>query len=186
LALKTLRLISCNGVSNQGLADAATKFPLLDELELSLCSNVDERSAFEAVGRSCPKLTRFRQSENRVCRHGYSTSYKDRAAMGIATMAELRSVHLFGSSLTNAGLAAILDGCPLLEALDVRHCYNVRVDDALRAKCGGLKTLRLPEDSIADDDYEIQDQVPAWCQLPSWAPPYVIDLISDDDADFGN
>ncbi|CAO2187306.1 unnamed protein product [Urochloa humidicola] len=178
-SLKRLRLISCYDVSNKGLAEAITKFPLLDELELSLCSNIHERYVFETVGRSCRKLTRFRRSENRIHRYGHSTRYiyKDMEAMGIATMAELRSLRLFGNSLTNAGLAAILDSCPRLESLDVRHCFNVKMDDALRAKCAGLKTLRLPDDSI--DDYEFQDQLRSWSL-------YIIDLVSDGDDDFGN
>ncbi|OEL37199.1 hypothetical protein BAE44_0001782 [Dichanthelium oligosanthes] len=92
--------------------------------------------------------------------------------MGIAKITELRSLHLFGNSLTNAGLRAILDNCPHLEALDIRHCFNVKVDDALQARCADLKTLQLPEGSI--DDYEFQDQLPSWSL-------YIIDLISDDD-----
>ncbi|CAL5007880.1 unnamed protein product [Urochloa decumbens] len=176
-SLKRLGLISCKDVSNGGLARAITKFPLLDEFELSLCSNVYERHVFETVGKSCPKLTRFRRSENRVHRYGHSTHYKDKEAMGIATMAELRSLHLFGNSLTNARLTAILDSCPLLESLDIRHCFNVKMDGTLRAKFAGLKTLRLPDDSI--DDYEFLDQLPSWSL-------YIIDLVSDDDDDFGN
>lgn len=94
-------------------------------------------------------LTRFRRNENRICRYGHNTSH-NRVAMGIATMAELRTLQLVGNSLTNAGLAAILDGCPLLEAPD--YCFNIRMYNALQAKCSRLKTLRLPKDSIDDDD----------------------------------
>ncbi|RLN04458.1 hypothetical protein C2845_PM13G05100 [Panicum miliaceum] len=171
-SLKRLCIISCKDVSNDGLAEAIIKFPQLDELELSLCSNIDQRHVFEAVGNSCPELTRFRRSENRIHRHGHSSRYKDKEAMGIATMTKLRSLHLFGNSLTGAGLAAILGSCPLLESLDIRHCCNIKMDDALPAKCAGLKTLRLPEDSI--DGYEFQDHLPSWS-------PYIVDLISDDD-----
>ncbi|TVU02114.1 hypothetical protein EJB05_52480, partial [Eragrostis curvula] len=38
--LKSLRLISCCDVTTEGLEEAVKDFPLLEELELSLCNNV--------------------------------------------------------------------------------------------------------------------------------------------------
>jgi hypothetical protein len=80
-------------------------------------------------------------------------------ALGIATMRELRDLSLVGSDITTDELVAVIDGCPHLERLCVRDCYNVVVDDALRAKCARIGTLTLPsvQDKLAryySDDYD--------------------------------
>ncbi|KAJ1267668.1 hypothetical protein BS78_07G075100 [Paspalum vaginatum] len=181
-SVKRLCIISCKDVSNHGFEEAIKKVPLLEEHGLSLCPNIYERYVFETTGKSCPKLTRFRRSQNRIHRHEDSASFKDKEAMGIATMAGLRSLNLFGNTLTNGGLAAILDSCPHLETLDIRHCFNIiiNMDYTLRAKCAGLKTLRFPEDRV--DDYEFKDQLPIrWLWSREGSDYSIIDLTSDDD-----
>ncbi|OQU80046.1 hypothetical protein SORBI_3007G070500 [Sorghum bicolor] len=159
-SLKSLRLISCYDVSNEGFAEAIKKLPLLEELELSLSKNVFGQEVFETVGKSCPHLKRFRLSEHRFYSFEDVDYNKNGEALGIATMTELRSLQIFGNNLTNEGLTAILDNCCHLESLDIRHCFNVEMDNTLRAKCAGIKTLRLPNDST--DDYEFIVSNPAW------------------------
>uniref|UniRef100_J3MR34 F-box domain-containing protein n=1 Tax=Oryza brachyantha TaxID=4533 RepID=J3MR34_ORYBR len=158
--LKSLRLISCNDVSNEGFGEAIKRFPLLEELELSLCENVFGHDVFETVGRACPQLKRFRLSECGFYSMEEYEDINDDEAMGIASMTQLRSLQIFGNSLTNAGLEDILDNCPHLESLDIRHCFNVFMDDTLQAKCARIKALRLPDDST--DDYEFQIASPVW------------------------
>uniref|UniRef100_A0A0E0EIX0 F-box domain-containing protein n=1 Tax=Oryza meridionalis TaxID=40149 RepID=A0A0E0EIX0_9ORYZ len=131
--LKSLRLISCLGVSNEGIEEAIKQFPLLEELELSFCDNVTYK-AYAIIG--CLKL---------------SKSFFDgwggnEDVWVIKNMHELRSLQLFANTLTNKGLSAILDNCPNLESLDIRHCYNVDMDASLRAKCARIKVLRPPDD----------------------------------------
>uniref|UniRef100_A0A0E0LS56 F-box domain-containing protein n=1 Tax=Oryza punctata TaxID=4537 RepID=A0A0E0LS56_ORYPU len=136
--LKSLRLISCRGVTNIGLMEAIKKFPMLEELELSFCNNP------EVVAKACLDLKRFRAIYPCFYHVANLDKYnKDEEALGIATMCELRFLQLFGSKLTK-GLTAILDSCPHLEHLDIRHCYNVDMDAALRAKCARIKALKLP------------------------------------------
>uniref|UniRef100_A0A0E0ARW5 F-box domain-containing protein n=1 Tax=Oryza glumipatula TaxID=40148 RepID=A0A0E0ARW5_9ORYZ len=54
--LKSLRLISCLGVSNEGIEEAIKQFPLLEELELSFCDNVTYK-AYAVIGVTCgPQL----------------------------------------------------------------------------------------------------------------------------------
>ncbi len=60
--MKSLRLISCLGVSNEGIEEATKEFPLLEELELSFCYNVTHE-AYAAIGATCPQLKRFRLSK---------------------------------------------------------------------------------------------------------------------------
>jgi hypothetical protein len=73
-------------------------------------------------------------------------------------MPELRSLQLFGDKLTNDGLQAILDGCPHLESLDLRQCFNVILAGDLGKRCAGqIKHLRRPLDST--DDYEFYSKL---------------------------
>ncbi|CAO2187308.1 unnamed protein product [Urochloa humidicola] len=165
-SLKSLRLICCQDIVE--FEEEIKKFPLLEELEISLFTNIGGKQVFEEVGKSCPELKHFRFNSYRFHNFGdYSDDddsefryNKDDDALGIASMHGLRSLQLFGQNFTNEGLTAILDNCPHLESLDIRHCFNITMDDALRAKCATIKTLRLPYDPT--DDYDLQFEGPIW------------------------
>ncbi|TVU43188.1 hypothetical protein EJB05_09633, partial [Eragrostis curvula] len=158
-SLKRLRLISCK-INNVGFMDAIKKFPLLEDLELSLCPYVFGKDSFETIGMSCTHLTCFKWCMDGVHRFKGNYNYMNMEAMGITTMTKLCSLQIFGSRLNNCGLAAILDNCPNLESLDIRYCFNVKEDGALHEKCAGIRSLRLPRDSI--NDYEFKDNLPTW------------------------
>ncbi|XP_062196260.1 putative F-box/LRR-repeat protein 23 [Phragmites australis] len=145
--LKSLRLISCNNISTYRIDEAISKFPLLEELELSLYTSI--AAGLYDLGDACPLLTRLRLSRDRFRRR---RGVDDSEAKDIARMRGLCSLQLFGNSLGNAGLATILDGCRRLESLDIRHCFNVLMDDEMRSRCARVKTLRLPDDSMEDYD----------------------------------
>ncbi|CAO2187361.1 unnamed protein product [Urochloa humidicola] len=155
--LKSLCLISCYSVSSEGFIDAIQGFPLLEKLELSLCKNIFGE-AIEAAGKACPHMKRFRLSNDRF--YSFEDEYiNDQEAYGISTMHELRSLQLFANNLTNKGLAAILDNCPYLECLDIRHCFNVQLDASLKAKCSSIKTLRLPNDITDDYEFDVKSPI---------------------------
>jgi F-box/leucine-rich repeat protein 2/20 len=60
------------------------------------------------------------------------------------TMPGLRHLHLYGNELSNDGLLAILDGCPLLESLVLSRCYSIYVGGSLEKKCREkIKYLQL-------------------------------------------
>ncbi|XP_068316402.1 F-box protein SKIP19-like [Pyrus communis] len=66
----------------------------------------------------------------------------------------LQHLQVFANELTDEGLREILDCCPRLVSLDLRYCFNLRVDGDLRMRCAeGIRTLWLPEDSIADYEF---------------------------------
>lgn len=190
--LKSLRLISCNYVSNEGFTEAVKKLPLLEDLEVSLCDNVggyyacgsDRRSdVFQVVGEVCPKLKHFRRSNKLFDVRVWWN--KDDDVQGIATMHGLRSLQLFGHALTNEGLETILDGCPHLECLDIRHCFNIDMDEALHLKCAGIKTLRLPDDPTDDYDLEVHSPIRMVVEEEIvWDSGYYSDDSGDDDWDF--
>lgn len=149
---KSLRIISGDMIIDERLKLTVTRFALLEELELSLCTDTYP-GTWEAVGGACPLLKRFRLNKKQFFK--WHTSNMDREATAIATMRGLRSLQLFANPISDNGLTAILDGCTRLESLDIRHCFNVEMGgDAIRARCPGIKTLRLPGDSTVDHDLE--------------------------------
>jgi hypothetical protein len=116
-SLKSLRLISCQDIIR--FEEQIKNFPLLEELEISLFTNIGGKHVFEEGGRSYPELKHFRFNKYRFHSFGNleytedddnELKYKDDDALGIATMHGLRSLQLFGSVFfTNEGLTAILD-----------------------------------------------------------------------------
>ncbi|XP_066361965.1 putative F-box/LRR-repeat protein 22 [Miscanthus floridulus] len=155
-SLKSLHLCLCHSVTNEGFAEAINCFPLLEELDVTFCSL--NGSMCETTGRACPQLKCFRLNERWSVLQSEFAPYEgmddDTEALGIAsTMPGLQELQLIGNQLTNDGLMAILDRCPRLESLDIRQCYNIQMDDALKSKCARIRDLKLPHDSISDFRY---------------------------------
>ncbi|KAM3284637.1 hypothetical protein P3S67_023436 [Capsicum chacoense] len=135
--LRHLRLVSCDNISNGGLAAVAKNFPLLEELHiyLSAISKVD----IEAVGRSCSQLKSFTLSDSGFRGlEGFrrlQIDVNDQAMAIAVNMSELRHLALFGNTMTNEGLSAILDGCPRPQSLDLRHCHSIDLKGDLGTRC---------------------------------------------------
>ncbi|KAK6254190.1 hypothetical protein QUC31_015910 [Theobroma cacao] len=150
--LRRLRLVQCWGISDEGLSEAASKFPLLEELEIY--SGNTGKDAIEAVGRCSPLLKTFKYNQVAI-RDPYFKD--DEEALAIAqNMRGLHHLQLLGNKLTNHGLQAILDGCPYLESLDLRRCYFVNLDKDLGKRCAEqIKNLRHPSDSTHDYEFTV-------------------------------
>ncbi|XP_016899274.1 F-box protein SKIP19-like isoform X2 [Cucumis melo] len=174
-----LRLVYCNRISDEGLIEAVSKLPLLEDLELSFCSfNVE---TLGTLGQNCPGLKSLKLN-----RQFYRRVECDKGALAIAdNMPNLRHLHIFGNNLTNRGLEAILHGCSALESLDLRQCFNLNLAGQLGAKCSEkIKDLRLPHDptddcefttEIIDDDDNYDDDYDYPFGLSD------TDLLTDDD-----
>lgn len=150
--LKSLRLICCTMFTFSLKEAISSEFPLLEELELSLHADMfnDLYETLSTAAEACPLLNTLRLNKQR---YHCNSRIEDKEAMEVAKMRRLRSLQLFGNSLGNEGLAAILDGCPQLEHLDIRHCFKVRMDrDTMRARCARIWTFRHPEDPTNDYD----------------------------------
>ena len=145
--LRCLRLVICWGVSDEGLSEAASKFPLLEELEIYLGNT--GKDAIEAVGRCCPLLKTFKFNQQGIRDPSYQY---DEDALAIAeNMHGLHHLQLVGNKMTNLGLQAILDGCPYLESLDLRKCFHVNLEGDIWKRCDEqIKNLRHPNDSTHD------------------------------------
>lgn len=177
--LRNLRLVSCYNISDQGFCEAIKGFPLLEELELSYCSLSQE--ALEAVGSLCPLLRSFKLN-NRG--HRCPKIECDDDAKAIAeNMHGLRHLQLFGNELTNVGLQAILDGCPHLESLDLRQCFNVNLVGKLGKICAErIRDLRHPNDSTHDYEFGADFQDFCWSSVEDYPSGISdIELVSDED-----
>ncbi|EOA22646.1 hypothetical protein CARUB_v10003338mg [Capsella rubella] len=59
-------------------------------------------------------------------------------------------------TLTNTGLKAFLDGCPQLEHLDLRKCFEINLDKDLEKQClERIKEFKHPNDSTVEYPYDI-------------------------------
>ncbi|KAJ6979845.1 F-box protein SKIP19-like [Populus alba x Populus x berolinensis] len=177
--LKSLRLVFCQNISDEGLIAAASKIPLLEELDLSYCSF--SKAALEKVGHCCPLLRSFKLN---TTGYRYPCIECDDEALAVAeSMPGLRHLQMFGNKLTNDGLQAILDACLYLESLDLRRCFNVIVEGQMGRRCSErIKDLRQPNDST--DDYPFDSRFPhiLWSDEEDYPCRFSdIDFMSDDD-----
>nr|XP_051192173.1 putative F-box/LRR-repeat protein 23 isoform X2 [Lolium perenne] len=152
-SLKCLGLISCIDVSIEGFTELLDRSPLLEDLTVMGCDNIEDIACPVAAG-ACPQLKRLvlykrkRSSSHSplsftmgtwICRRYVRSEYELR----IETMRELRELTLVGSDIDAQELDAVVDGCPHLEHLCLIDCCNLEVPDALRAKCARIKKLEL-------------------------------------------
>nr|XP_025692888.1 putative F-box/LRR-repeat protein 23 [Arachis hypogaea] len=127
---------------DKGLCEIVEKLPLLEELDITLCSRVSS-IAIEAIGRGCPLLKSFKYNNN---------GGDNEEALAIAqNMSNLHHLQLVRNYFDDSGLSAILDGCPHLESLDLRLCHDVELEGELRTRCDEqLKDLRDPNAPLDD------------------------------------
>ncbi|XP_058752623.1 F-box protein SKIP19-like [Vicia villosa] len=130
--LRRLRIVNCDKLSDKGFIEAVKKLPLIEELDIS--NNYLSKHSFEAVGLCCPLL--------KTLTYGNDVSIDQNAeAFVIAkTMPGLRSLTISGWRLTSVGVVAILDGCSLLESLNLKSCYymsskSTSLSQSLKKRC---------------------------------------------------
>ncbi|XVF45976.1 hypothetical protein PTKIN_Ptkin02bG0251000 [Pterospermum kingtungense] len=149
--LRRVRLALCPGISDAGLSRAASRLPMLEELEIHF-GNIS-KYGIEVVGRCCPLLKTFKFSKR-----GIRYPFDDEALAIAQNMHGLHHLHIVGNKLTNEGLEAILNGCPRLESLDLRRCFLLDLRGDIGRRCAErIRNLRRPSDSI--DDYEFAAEV---------------------------
>ncbi|CAM0909064.1 unnamed protein product [Alopecurus aequalis] len=147
-SLKSLCLHSCESVSNEGFTELVANCPLIEELLILYCPDVGG-DVYTVIGRACPRLKRL------LLKRGFFDL--QRGPLGLNTMHELRYMTIVVGDITTEEFLAIVESCPHLERLCVRHCREIVVDDALRAKCAKIKKLILPTipglESASDEGY---------------------------------
>ncbi|KAI3680981.1 hypothetical protein L6452_35761 [Arctium lappa] len=191
--LKHLRLTNCYSIRGSGLTHAVKNLPHLETLHLFYTSIYPED--IEVIGRNCPHLksfkmkTEFRQSHIEC----------DADALAIASsMPALRHLQLFGSKMTDDGLQVILQGCPHLESLDLRRCFNLKLGGNLGKLCKErIKDFKRPNDSTEDcgfcagvyDFDEFDDMnLSVYCDIDGFYDDHEVSddsiISADDDEDY--
>lgn len=145
--LRRLRLVYCRDVSNDGLSKAAEKLPLLETFETCRGAGKLSEEALKAIGQNCPNLTTLKV--DREAGDTLSSLTRTKRHFAIAKhMPRLCRLSLTGNVRTNVGSTAILDGCPRLESLDLRHCSYIELEGEgnLARKGERIKELKRPWD----------------------------------------
>ncbi|XP_058761254.1 putative F-box/LRR-repeat protein 23 [Vicia villosa] len=145
--LRCIWLEGCHDISNEALKKVVKKQPFLEELDICHCSDL-RTDFFKYIGKCCPLLKSMRFSP---CIEAAGDYKCDDVAFVIAeSMYKLRHLTILNNQLTKNGLLAVLDGCPLLESLDIRGCLHLHFDRSLEKRCNTqIKELRFPTEYIA-------------------------------------
>nr|XP_043630338.1 putative F-box/LRR-repeat protein 23 [Erigeron canadensis] len=124
--LRRLEVIYCFGDMYGAWGESLKKLSFLEELSLFETGISDKE--IEEAGRYCPLLKALKVNikpyvycDDHVNDEKYMS---ERNALTVAigkTLPILRHLELIGNSMTDTGLKAILDGCRLLESLDLRQ-----------------------------------------------------------------
>ncbi|KAG1342383.1 F-box protein FBW2 [Cocos nucifera] len=155
VSLQTLELPRSE-ISDSIVEHVAPKLSNITFLDVSYCKKIGAR-ALEAFGKHCKSLVGLRRRmhplevADKVC--------QDDEAQAIArTMPKLRHLEMAYHLLTTCGVLEILSRCKDLEYLDVRGCWDVKLDDKiLKERHSSLKVLGphivdCYEKSFWDDD----------------------------------
>lgn len=135
--LRRLQILGNTGISDKGLSEFLKRFSQLEELEISHCCNSFSKDILEVIGQCCPLLKSL--NLERLSVDGMPAVYSyykgDEAFCIAKTMSGLRHLKLLGFWLYYDELLAILDGCPLLESLDLRGCIYYYSNPSLLKRC---------------------------------------------------
>ncbi|GAU12569.1 hypothetical protein TSUD_182840 [Trifolium subterraneum] len=130
--LQRIRLEYCDQISKEGLIELGTKLPRLEELDIS----IDLLPGF------C-HLHKWNQFHH-VLPFEFAAQCNDEAFAIAKTMPGLRHLNISGNPLNDDGLRAILDGCPLIESLNLEGCFNI--SQSLEDRCyDQIKDLQLSD-----------------------------------------
>ncbi|XP_058782105.1 putative F-box/LRR-repeat protein 22 [Vicia villosa] len=151
--LRHMRLSMVGRLSNEGFIESIKKLPHLESLEISYVGQLSKET-FEVIGRHCPLLKTLKCFWTVLDIDDVDID----VSVAIAeTMPRLQHLKFSGNMPTNEGLLAILDGCPLLESLDLEECYSCfsfGYSESLEKRCREkIKDFRPPNCYFSDDCY---------------------------------
>ncbi|EOX92056.1 hypothetical protein QUC31_003442 [Theobroma cacao] len=137
-SLQTLRLPRSE-ISDAVVEQVAGKLSSVTFLDVSYCRNIGA-PALEAIGKHCKSLMGLRRTMHPL--EVIDKQSQDDEALAIATtMPKLKQLEMAYLLISTEGVLKILENCPKLELLDVRGCWNVKLDDNFVKKFSRLKVV---------------------------------------------
>lgn len=125
-SLKTLRLPRSN-MSDAIVEQCAARLSTITFLDLSYCGKIGARS-LEAVGKHCKLLTGLRRNMHPINIEG-KVSQEDEAHAIAVAMPKIKQLEIAYLLIDTESVLEIICSCPELEFLDLRGCWNVKLDN---------------------------------------------------------
>ncbi|KAJ1696255.1 hypothetical protein LUZ63_004767 [Rhynchospora breviuscula] len=148
-SLKTLELPRSQ-ITDSMVEQVAPRLAGITFLDVSYCTKMGPR-ALEAFGRSCRSLVGLRRRMYPLAVADKES--QDEEAHAIAsTMPKLRHLETAYLLLSTAGVVKILSNCRELELLDVRGCWEVKLDEKVVTERYGRVKVLGPD--VVDHCYE--------------------------------
>ncbi|XVE60513.1 hypothetical protein DITRI_Ditri05aG0134900 [Diplodiscus trichospermus] len=127
-------------MSDSIVEQTAGRLSTITFLDLSYCGKVGAR-ALEAIGKHCKLLVTLCRNMHPLNAAG-KLSQDDEANAIAATMPRLKRLEMAYHLISTGSVLNILSGCPQLEFLDLRGCWDVKLDNQfLEEKLTKLKVL---------------------------------------------
>ncbi|XP_072977031.1 F-box protein FBW2-like [Typha angustifolia] len=153
--------IPMSDVTDQIVEKYAEFLPHLTVLDISYCLKITS-TGIEILGRHCKSLVQLRRNmpPPEPCLDNDAVAKVDEdEAMAVAnSMPKLEILELAYGRFSDRGLDAILTKCTALHVLDIRGCWNAKVEGNVEQKCDLLQSFRYPwEDEYEDQDYSTSE-----------------------------
>jgi len=147
-SLQTL-VLPRSEISDSIVEQVSARLSNITFLDVSYCKKIGPR-ALEAFGKHCKSLVGLRRTMHPL-EAADKVSQDDEAYAIASSMPKLRHLEVAYLLLTTHGVLEILSRCKDLELLDLRGCWEVKLDESLlKERHTGLKVLG-PQ---VEDSYE--------------------------------
>ncbi|CAH1443298.1 unnamed protein product [Lactuca virosa] len=124
-SLQTLQIPRCN-ISDTIVEQISTKLLAVTFMDLSYCRKISAR-ALSAIGKSCKSLVGFRRNMHPIDIQERRPQAEEAVAIA-ATMSKLKHLEIAYNCVDTKNIVEIIEKCKELEFLDVRGCWDVKLD----------------------------------------------------------
>lgn len=126
---RTLQMLQLprSNMSDSIVEKVAGRLSTVTFFDLSYCCKIGAQ-ALEVIGKNCKMLAGLRRNMHPIDFEG-KLSQNDEARAIATTMPKLKHLEIAYLCIDTASVLQIIRSCPELESLDVRGCWEVRLDD---------------------------------------------------------
>ncbi|KAL2906125.1 F-box protein FBW2 [Bienertia sinuspersici] len=153
-------------ITDPMVQQVAPKLSSITSLDLSYCTKIGAPT-LEAIGNNCKNLIYFQHNM-----HPWDVaermSQDDEAYAISSTMSQLKHLELAYLNVTTDGVLHIIRNCHLLELLDIRGCWNVKLDEAVLKERSELEVVGPLVVECYDKGKKRYDFYPASASCWAW------------------